>query len=165
MVDPWRECQAGVKVARTFFTIMNLQLNQHFYKNRQLQKLQEWWHDNNAHLTTSVPAGSQAGRVTWCRVGGGGRFVAQVDPLSSKHYFVSHFQLIYKCLPLFSCNLCVIAHHCDHPHPHHYHHRSNAGYGPISRGVLAMPFVPIVDGEFLPTGHRIPVQMKISWDG
>ena len=47
----------------------------------------------------------------------------------------------------------------------HYHHGSNAGYGPISRGVLAMPFVPIVDGEFLPTGHRIPLQMKISWDG
>ena len=93
-------------------------------------------------------------------MGGGGRFVAQVDPLSSKHYFVSHFQLIYAGLPLLSYNLCVIAHHYNHNYPHHYRHRSNAGYGPISQGVLAMPFVPIVDGEFLPTGHRIPVQME-----
>lgn len=29
--------------------------------------------------------------------------------------------------------------------------KEEEGYGPISQGVLAMPFVPIVDGEFLPT--------------
>ena len=59
-----------------------------------------------------------------------------------------------------SANILYNNHHRNPPHHHNPQHH-NAGYGPISQGVLAMPFVPIVDGEFLPTGHIMKIVMKM----
>ena len=98
------------------------------------QTLNHHHHHNDNPIT--VPARSKAGRVAW-------RGMERRRRLEAFHDHPGHDP----------------DHPLSPPHDHH-DHDSNAGYGPISQGVLAMPFVPIVDGEFLPTGQTMMMMRR-----